>query len=314
MELISIIVPVYNSNAYLEKCLNSLINQTITNIEIIVINDGSKDNSLEIAKNFAKRDSRIKVYNKENGGLADARNYGINMAKGQYIGFVDADDYVNEDMFEILKNMIKENNSQIAICGWYLVENENIRTCNFKSEELALNSEQAIDMLLNHVSFDNFACNKLFCRSLFENIEFPKGKLLEDVSVMYKLIGKAKKIAITSKPLYYYVLHQNSITSNLYNQVNTEAFNVFIIRKNELLKTYPKLSKKIKSNYFTISKMYFIISLKSKTRDKKFERERIKDMRKHIKFVWLDKSIPARVKLSSTLISLFPYLYFKVRR
>lgn len=313
MSKISIIVPVYNTEKYLSKCLNSLIKQTYKDIEIIVVNDGSKDKSLEIAKKFAKQDNRIKVFNKENGGLSSARNFGIEKASGEYIGFVDSDDYTKENMFEILYNMIKEANAKIAICGWYLVEDNQIRTCNFKCKKLVLNDEQAIDMLLNHVSFDNFACNKLFHRALFKDVIFPVGELLEDLSTIYKLIHEAKVIVVDSNPLYYYVLHSNSITSNLYKQVNPDSFKAFENRKNSLLSLYPKLSNKIKSNYFTASRNYFTISIHSSIRDKKFEKKMIKEMRKNIYYVWYDKSIPFRVKVSSTVISIFPYL-FKVRK
>ena len=314
MEKISIIVPVYNTSKFLKKCLTSLINQTIKNIEIIVVDDGSTDESLEIAKSFAKLDNRVKVYSKTNGGLSSARNCGLRKATGKYIGFVDSDDYVDENMFETLRDMIKENNAQLSICGWYVVKDNIIEECKFKSKRTVLDSEKCIDILLNHVSFDNFACNKLFDKTLFHDINFPEGKLLEDVLTIYKLIGKANKIVIDSVPLYYYVLHNFSITSNLNKEINPAAFEAFIIRKNDLLKSYPKLSKKIKSNYFTISKSYFIISINSKKRNEEFERERIKDMRSNIIFVWRDSSIPVRVKISSTLISIFPYLYFKVKK
>ena len=313
MSKISIIVPVYNTEKYLSKCLNSLIKQTYKDIEIIVVNDGSKDKSLEIAKKIAKQDNRIKVFNKENGGLSSARNFGIEKASGEYIGFVDSDDYIKENMFEILYNMIKEANAKIAICGWYLVEDNQIRTCNFKCKKLVLNDEQAIDMLLNHVSFDNFTWNKLFHRTLFKNVVFPIGEMLEDLSTIYKLIHEAKVIVVDSNPLYYYVLHSNSITSNLYKQVNPDSFKVFENRKNSLLSLYPKLSNKIKSNYFTASRNYFTISIHSSIRDKKIKKKMIKEMRKNIYYVWYDKSIPFRVKVSSTVISIFPY-FFKVRK
>lgn len=314
MDLISIIVPVYNTSKYLEKCIDSLINQTYKNIEIIAVNDGSKDNSLEILNELAKKDSRIKVYDKPNGGLSSARNFGISKASGKYIGFIDSDDYVSIDMFKVLFDMIEENDSDISICGWYLVEGENVRKCAFNQERVLLSDDEAISMLLNHVSFDNFACNKLFKKELFDDIKFPEGKLLEDLLTIYKLINKSNKIVVDSIPLYYYVLRENSITSNLYNQVDEEAFKVFNSRKEDLIKMYPNLHKKILSNYFTACKSYFIISLHSKNRNLSFEKDRIKDMRKNIKYVWCDKSIPLRVKLSSMLISIFPYLYFKVRK
>lgn len=312
MNRVSIIVPVYNTSKYLKKCLNSLIEQTYENIEIIVVDDGSKDNSLEIAKEIAKKDNRIKIYSKENGGLSSARNYGIQKSSGKYIGFIDSDDYASKNMFSTLIEMLEDNNAQIAVCGWYLVENDIIRECNFKSERKVLTSEQAMDMLLNHVSFDNFACNKLFDKNLFENIKFPEGKFLEDLYTIYKLINKSDKIVVDSTPLYYYVLHENSITSNLNKEVNIETFDAFENRKNDLLIMYPKLSNKIKSNYFTACKTYFITSINSKTKHKDFERKMIRQMRNNIRYVWLDDSIPARVKISSTLISIFTYTYFKV--
>lgn len=313
MVKISIIVPVYNGSKYLKKCLSSLMRQTYKNIEIIVVNDGSTDESLELAKEIAKEDNRIKVYNKENGGPSSARNLGIEKASGEYIGFVDSDDYVDENMFAVLYDMIEKAQAKIAICGWYLVENGQVRTCKFKCDRVILNDEQAIDMLLNYVSFDNFACNKLFHCSLFENNIFPVGKVLEDLLTIYKLIHEAKTIVVDSKPLYYYVMHSNSITSNLYKQVNPQSFQAFKDREKDLLVMYPKLTNKIKSNYFTVNRHYFTISIHSCIRDKKFEKARIKEMRKNVCYVWTDKSIPFRVKVSSTVISIVPYL-FKVRK
>ena len=149
--------------------------------------------------------------------------------------------------------------------------------------------------------------------ALFKDVIFPVGELLEDLSTIYKLIHEAKVIVVDSNPLYYYVLHSNSITSNLYKQVNPDSFKAFENRKNSLLSLYPKLSNKIKSNYFTASRNYFTISIHSSIRDKKFEKKMIKEIRKNIYYVWYDKSIPFRVKVSSTVISIFPYL-FKVRK
>lgn len=312
MDLISIIVPLYNTSKYLEKCLNSIKNQTYKNIEIIIVDDGSTDSSLQLAKKIALEDKRMKVYHKKNGGLSSARNYGIQNAQGKYISFVDSDDYIASNMIEILyKNLIR-NSADISICGWYLDSNRGIRPCDFKTKCVTLNNIEATNMLLNHVSFDNFACNKLFLKDLFNEILFPEGKILEDLLTIYKLIYNSKKIVVDSTPLYYYVLHENSITSNLYKQIDVGAFQAFQKRKDDLCKMYPSLDKKIKSNFFTACKSYFIIAIKSSKRDNKFEKERIIDMRKYIKYIYVDKSIPIRVKISSTLITIFPYLYFKV--
>ena len=244
MNLVSIIVPVYNTSKYLEKCLYSLINQTIKNIEIIVVNDGSTDNSLEIINKIAKEDKRIKVYNKKNGGLSSARNYGIEKSTGKYIGFVDSDDYVRKDMYEILKKNLEDNSADMSICRWYLVENEIKRECNFKTENIVLNSEDAINVLLSHSSFDNFVVTKLYKRELFDYIRFDEGKLLEDLLIMYKLINKSRLISLCSEPLYYYVQRNNSITNNLNKELDEKCFDAFVVRKNDLQKMYPKLNKK----------------------------------------------------------------------
>ena len=312
MVKVSVIIPVYNSEKYLNKCLDSLVNQTLRDIEIIIVNDGSTDNSEKIIKSYLN-DSRINYFAQENQGQAAARNRALKLAKGEYISFVDSDDYVDENMFTVLYDMIKKAHAKIAICGWYLVENGQVRTCQFKCDRVILNDEQAIDMLLNYVSFDNFACNKLFHYSLFKNNTFPIGKVLEDLLTIYKLINEAKIIVVDSIPLYYYVLHSNSITSNLYKQVDPQSFCAFEDREKDLLLMYPKLTNKIKSNYFTANRHYFTISIHSLIRDKKFEKVRIKEMRKNVFYVLIDKSIPFRVKVSSIVISIVPYL-FKVRK
>ena len=311
---ISIIVPVYNAEKYLEKCLVSLLNQTLKNIEIIVVNDGSTDKSLEIALKLSKSDQRIKIYTQSNGGASRARNLGIKMSSGKYLGFVDADDYIKPEMFEHLLNLCENNDCDMSICGWYVVDGDNVRKSHFNSKLKIMTTEEAIDMLLDHFSFDNFSCNKLFKKKLFNDVEYPNGIIFEDLLVIYKLINNSKKIAADSTPLYYYVQHNNSITNNLQKHLNVTAFESFVIRKNDLLQLYPKLKNKIRSNFFTANKMYFMISLNSDNRNKKFEKERIKLMRKNVIYVWIDKSIPFRVKISSTLIAVFPYLYFKVRK
>lgn len=313
MDLVSIIVPVYNAGAYLSKCLKSLVNQTYQNIEIIVVDDGSTDNSLEIAKKFEILDRRVKVFHKQNGGQASARNYGISKCTGEYIGFVDADDYVDLNMYEVLVNLCADNNADISVCGWYIVKEGNIKKCDFTSEKLVLTSEMAIDKLLDHVSFDNFATNKLFKRKLFDNILFPINELLEDLLTIYRLFEEAKLIVIFSQPLYYYVQHEKSITHQLQYHLNIDAFKAFEDRRIDLLKKYPNLTSKINSNYVTACKLYFMISLKSDNRNKKFEKERISEMRKYIKDTWKDNSISFRVKTTTTLISYFPYSYFKLR-
>lgn len=210
-DLISIIVPVYNVEEYIEKCVNSIINQTYKNIEIILVDDGSKDNSGKICDELKQKDSRIKVIHKENGGLSDARNAGLKIANGDYIGFVDSDDYIKEDMFEILYKLNKEHNADISIVSFYEIYKGKVIGVRDSKKLEELNKIQAIKELLIDTKIQSYAWNKLFKKQLFENIEFPKSKNFEDIATTLLLFEKANKVALLEEPKYYYVRRDNSI-------------------------------------------------------------------------------------------------------
>ena len=210
-DLISIIVPVYNVEKYLQKCIQSIINQTYKNIEIILVDDGSKDNSGKICDEFKQIDNRIKVIHKENGGLSDARNAGLKIAKGEYIGFVDSDDYIAQDMFETLYKLAKENNADISIVSFYEIYNGKvIGVRDFKSLE-EMDKIEAMKELLIDSKIQSYAWNKLFKKELFENIEFPTNKNFEDIATTLLLFEKANKVMLLEDPKYYYVRRDNSI-------------------------------------------------------------------------------------------------------
>lgn len=210
-DLISIIVPIYNVEKYLQKCIQSIINQTYKNIEIILVDDGSKDNSGKICDEFKQIDNRIKVIHKENGGLSDARNAGLKIAKGEYIGFVDSDDYIAQDMFETLYKLAKENNADISIVSFYEIYNGKvIGVRDFKSLE-EMDKIEAMKELLIDTKIQSYAWNKLFKKELFENIEFPTNKNFEDIATTLLLFEKANKVMLLEDPKYYYVRRDNSI-------------------------------------------------------------------------------------------------------
>ena len=165
-KLISVVVSIYNMEKYLDKCINSIINQTHKELEIILIDDGSTDNSRTIAEKYSKIDKRIKYYYKKNGGLSDARNYGIKKATGEYIGFVDSDDYLEKEMYEELyKNIIKYN-ADISVVGFNIVyEDNNLNKVSYEepyNKLEVLNSKEAFDILFKDSLFGNFAWNKLY--------------------------------------------------------------------------------------------------------------------------------------------------------
>lgn len=218
-ELISIIIPVYNVEKYLEKCINTIINQTYINIEVILVNDGSTDKSLNICNEFKEKDKRIKIINKKNGGLSDARNAGIKNAHGKYICFIDSDDYIHEKYVEELYNLIVKNNSQIAVCNFERVDEEGrcLSTNNIIAE--VISGKKTIEKLSNKefAPVGVVVWNKLYDINLFENIKYPIGKIHEDAFVIYKLYYLAEKVAITSKSLYYYRKVPTSIMNKKFN-------------------------------------------------------------------------------------------------
>ena len=210
-DLISIIVPVYNVEQYLRKCIESIKNQTYTNIEIIIVDDGSTDNSGAICDELKQTDNRIQVLHKKNGGLSDARNAGLKIAKGEFVGFVDSDDYIKEDMFETLYKLNKEHHSDIAIVSYYeLYKGKVIGVRDTKNLE-ELNKIEALKELLIDRKIQSYAWNKLFKRELFENIEFPTNKNFEDIATTLVLFEKANKVVLLEDPKYYYVRRDDSI-------------------------------------------------------------------------------------------------------
>ena len=203
--LISIIIPVYNTEQYLSKCLDSVINQTYKNLEIIVIDDGSTDNSGKICDEYALKDNRIKVVHKQNAGVSSARNIGLDIARGEYIAFIDSDDYIELDMYESLLKISSENFSDVTCSGYYLVYKNKIyskRILKEKNSIVEISNIKAVERGFIDIGF--YIGNKLFNKECFLNLYFPAGDLFEDISVISKVFIKAKKIVIYNRPLYYY--------------------------------------------------------------------------------------------------------------
>lgn len=220
MALVSVIIPMYNVEDYIEDCLISLKEQTYKDIEILVINDGSTDNSLTIAKNIAEEDNRIKIYTKENGGLSSARNYALNKISGDYITFIDSDDYVSKDYIKKLLEMINKYSTDIAICGYSKLENKRIvHTLDNYYEEL-LTTKKIIDDMYNnkdskHISYMT-AWGKLYKSSLFEGISYPSKKH-EDEFITYKLYLRTNRICYVNEELYIYRIRSGSIMNTEFN-------------------------------------------------------------------------------------------------
>lgn len=235
---ISIIVPIYNMEQYLERCLLSLIHQDYQNLEIILINDGSTDNSINICNKYKKIDNRIIVINKAHSGLSDTRNIGIKKATGDYIGFVDSDDYIDKDMFKNLIEGAEKYKCEISMCDLVETYNPNEKAKRNPLNYIKMNKKQALEQLLYDKNIGNYVIDKLFSKTLFDNISFPIGKLYEDISTTYKLFIKANNIIYIPTTMYYYYQRSDSIVNNITRESILDYINAVFERYYDLKNNY----------------------------------------------------------------------------
>lgn len=238
--LVSIVVPVYNTAKYLPRCLDSTIRQTYKNLEIILVDDGSTDNSPNIIKTYAKKDQRIKVTRQKNQGLSSARNTGIAHATGKYITFVDSDDEISPTMAEKLLTALQKTHSDISVCSFREVYPSG-KITHFSNNRPATTytTEQALKAMLLEHGFMMSATMKLFPTKYFQKIQFPVGKLHEDIDTTYKLIMQATRVAFIPDELYTYHHHDDSI-------IATKSFDP---RKLDIIALTDQMCDNIESKY-----------------------------------------------------------------
>ena len=235
MPKVSIIVPVYNVEEYLEKCLDSLVNQTLKDIEIIIVNDGSPDNSQKIIDEYQSKYKNIKSYQKTNGGLSDARNYGINKASGEYLAFIDSDDYIKTDMIEKMYQKAKNEKLDIVVCNSIEIYPNDI------SIEKKSNLNYSDDSIKNYLISPPMACTRLYKKELFKNISFKKNIFYEDLELTPKLVNYTKNIGFIDEGLYYYYQRTGSIMKQTeFNNKLLDIFDVLESNKKALMKEYPE--------------------------------------------------------------------------
>lgn len=279
---ISIIVPIYNAEKFLDKCIKSIINQTYSNLEIILVNDGSTDNSLNICKKYAGIDNRIHIIDKENGGVSSARNRGIDLASGDYIGFVDSDDFITTKMYEKLLFAISEANADIAECGYFRTDlnYEIIDLIPLENEELNGNYDCSHSFILKKNTTD-FCFNKLYKKFIFEDIRYPNFKYSEDYVLNVKAFYNCSKKVTISDCCYYYVNNLNSAVHQDFNQSKLDIIHA----GEEVLKFYKDKFTEL-NNYVYIYILENIIQLykqlvESKVLDKEiYSRILLKEYRK----------------------------------
>lgn len=215
---ISIIVPVYNVELCMRKCIDSILAQTFKDFELILVNDGSTDGSGKICNEYSLKDKRIRIINKENGGLSSARNAGIKAALGEFLGFVDSDDYISPDMYNFLFTLLNKTHADVASCGLYnCYANKIIPQCKSNHSYL-LNGEGALALVLEGEKLYMSAVNKLYRRNLFEKTCFPLGKLYEDAFTIPSILADACLVAVETAPMYFYVHRAGTITTSDFNK------------------------------------------------------------------------------------------------
>ena len=227
-ELISVIVPVYKVEPYLRKCIDSIINQTYKNLEIILVDDGSPDNCGKICDEYAEKDSRIVVIHKENGGLSDARNAGIDTAKGEYLTFIDSDDWITENYIKYLYDLLNKYTADISGCNYTVVRDDGIYVKDKNSffedrfYQKGKNFNELFSIMLYEENVYNSSCSKLYRKTLFSNIRFPGNKIYEDTRTTPKLLHKCNKIIFGYERHYFYFMREQSITNEIFSLRNYE--------------------------------------------------------------------------------------------
>lgn len=239
MHKISVIIPAYNVEKYLEKCLESVVNQTLKDIEVILINDGSKDNTWNIIESFSNKYQNIKVFNKPNTGVADTRNFGLSKVTGEYIGFLDSDDYIEPTMFEELYNKAKSNDFDVCVCDAYIVANKQTYIDSGVNKDLFKSEIKSIFSTLYPVLW-----NKIYKKELFNDLLFKEGVWFEDVELLYRLLPRINSVGVVKKAFYYYIQREGSITSKVNNKIYDYIDNwngiIDYYKANNLYNTYKK--------------------------------------------------------------------------
>ena len=288
--MISVIIPVYKVEKYLSRCVNSIINQTYKDLEIILVDDGSPDNCGKICDDFSKLDSRIKVVHKENGGLSSARNSGLLVAKGEYIAYVDSDDYVDTTMYEKMMACSEKFNADIVQCGYSIVyENDNQSILQRKDillNDIAIESKSNIlEAFFEIGKIDHVVWNKLYKRKVVETVRMVEGRWHEDTMATFDILLNAQSIVTIAEPLYMYIQRADSIMGKPFCEKNFDslyAAEYVALRANEYAKPFVKHAKML----VCLNCAYLYIKLQSANVEKNIKKQYAKRIRSTFIKAW----------------------------
>lgn len=297
-DLISVIIPVYNVEKYLKRCIDSVLQQTYKELEIILIDDGSTDNCGLICDEYKVIDERIKVIHKKNGGVSDARNAGLEKCVGNYICFIDSDDYVVNDYIEYLYKILKNNNAEISSCNFeYVYETtKNVKIIDEHEKIYKYDRLTALRELLYQKNVDNSFWGKLFKKELFENIKFPYGKIYEDFAIFYKILLKSNLLVYSNLKKYLYLQREKSILSTPFGEKDLYMITVSKEMYNEIIKEYPTLDGALNSRILNMD-FYLLRRMNKKYYLKEYQ-YLVNDIKKRRGIVRKDKEIKLKTKIA----------------
>ncbi len=310
--LISVIVPVYKAEAYLDKCVQSIRNQTYANLEIILVNDGSPDRCGEMCDTYAKEDSRIRVFHKENGGQSSARNLGLDNMTGEYVGFVDSDDWIEPDMYSALYQHIEEHNAQIACCGVYL-DYPDGRVSHFNhqyptdNQVRVFTTDEALRETLQNFRITYSPCDKLYHKDCFTGLRMSVGRIFEDMEILPKWVERAQTVVYDPTPKYHYIMTDSSTIRGTYNLRRMAEADVAREKAEDYKTRHPELYDAAFGRYIAIC-LNVIHASKGVAECATRRKELIRQMRGNLPIGAINTlNKKEKIKLQVLRISLFAY-------
>lgn len=315
-EKVSVIVPVYNVEKYLRRCLDSIINQTYQNLEIILVDDGSPDNCGAICDEYAVKDQRVRVIHQENGGLSAARNAGLDCISGEYIVFVDSDDWISEIMIESLLERCLAENADLAICDVAVYDNEKgVKPHESPITDATLSQAELVQKMTENQAWHYIiACNKLYRRDIFLTLRFPNGFIHEDAAVAHRIAGECQTIVTVAKELYFYRQNPASITGSAFSISRTDNLSALSDRiQYAYHKKWSNMWNETASRYvYSFFDLYFRFE-NSRGNTVYFNRMEA-SLRTALPYLIQSNMVSIRHKLYLLLIRINPSIYYLLRK
>lgn len=315
--LISVIVPVYNVEEYLPRCVDSILSQTYRNLEVILVDDGTKDKSDVICDEYAQKDPRVRVIHKKNGGLSSARNAGIDVAKGEYLGFVDSDDWIEPDTYEHMLMAALKYDAKLVCAGRYDVDGQtgekSVGLCPGKEEKIS--GTELVRRIFVWENIDSAAWDKLYHRTLFRSIRYPLGKICEDIPTTYRIALDAKWAVMCDKPVYNYLHRPGSITTASISEKTFHFSEHTAVIYPYIREHYPEIQEE--ARYFRVrSLVYSVLSIELVGEDAKKTftvqyREQKRELRKQALFILTSPLFTNKERITNLLLAYGGYLWLR---